>query len=206
MTEKRPYTYEDVWNLYMDHGTVDAVAEALGVPRHEVSPIIDEMPLRQFYRHKGSAPTVYTDKQLKAVLREAAKVCGEPLTLPAYHKAAPKHGWPAALTITSRLGTWEEACKKAKVKVNKSTGPRKGSITVEKCLVALRVCRADLISSGEIPEGIEPSYERYVKWARANKQPSGPTVRAKVAEYLRELGEEPKGAWRKAIKMAYGED
>lgn len=181
-----------VWDLYRKHGTVEAVADELGLPRHEVSPIIDEMPLRQVFRHKGSAPTMYSDDELLDVLREAGKICGEPLTLPAYHKEAPKHNWPAALTHTLRFGTWEAACKKAGVKVNKSTGPRKGSVSVEDCLIALRVCRADLIDAGEIPEGGEPSYERYVKWARANKRPSGPTVRVKV------------GPWRKALEMAYG--
>lgn len=224
------YTHEDVFNLYREHGTVEAVADALGVPRHEVSPIIDEMPLRQVYRHKGSAPTVYTDEELLNILREAAKVCGEPLTLPAYHREAPKHGWPAALTITQRFGTWEKACKLAGVKVNKSTGPRKGSITVDQCLIALRLCRADfareavahnkavrklrkrdtsgltpeerkILAIGEVAEDIEPSYERYVKWARANTHkprrhtdpPSGPTVRSKV------------GPWRMALQLAYGD-
>lgn len=183
---------ERIRDLYKEHGTVKAVADILGLPRHEISPIIDEMPLRQVYRHKGSAPSVYTADDLIEVLQKAAKVCGEPLTLPAYHKAAPTHGWPSALTITQRFETWEKACWEAGVKVNKSTGPRKGSYTIEDCLVALRVCRADLEALKEIPEGGEPSYERYVKWARANQQPSGPTVRAKV------------GPWRTALELAYG--
>lgn len=186
-------TKERIWDLYRKHGTVEAVADALDLPRHEVSPIIDAMPLRQVYRHKGSAPIIYDEEDLKQVLREAAKVCGEPLTLPAYHKAAPKYGWPSALTITQRFKTWEEACKAAGVKVNRSTGPRKGSISIEDCLVALRICRADLIKLNEIPEGGEPSYERYVKWARANSQPSGPTVRSKI------------GPWKAALELAYGE-
>lgn len=184
---------ENIWTLYKEHGTVEAVADALGVPRHEVSPVIDEMPLRQVYRRKGSAPQIYDRKQLTAVLKKAAKICGEPLTLPAYHKVAPEEGWPAALTITQVFGTWEEACKEAGVKVNPSTGPRAGSYTVEDCLVALRVCKADLIASGEITEDGAPSYERYMKWANANQQPSGSTVRVKV------------GPWRTALSMAYSE-
>jgi hypothetical protein len=216
-------TDQEIWELYEKYGTVEAVADKLGVPRHEVSPIIDEMPLRQVYRRKGSAPIVYTDKQLLTVLKKAAKICGEPLTLPAYHKVAPRHEWPAALTITQRFGTWEKACNKAKVKVNHATGPRKGAISVEKCLVALRLCRADftreaieynervrelraqpeeeltpeerdMVKLGEVAEDVEPSYERYVKWARANKQPSGPTVRSKV------------GPWRTALQLAYSEE
>lgn len=225
-------TNQKIWELYEKHGTVEKVADILGVPRHEVSPIIDEMPLRQVFRRKGSASVLYTDDQLLDILRKAAKVCGEPLTLPNYHAKAPSEGWPAALTVTSRFGTWEEACKLAGVKVNKATGPRKGSITVEKCLVALRLCRADftqeaathnarveilktmdpdkldaeersILTLGEVAEDVEPSYERYVKWARANKQPSGPTVRAKVTEYLREIGEKPEGAWGAALQLAY---
>lgn len=241
-------TTEEIWELYEEYGTVKAVADKLGVPLHEVSPIIDEMPLRQVYRRKGSAPTVYTDKQLLAILKKAAKVCGEPLTLPSYHREAPKHGWPAALTITQRFGTWEEACKLGGVKVNKATGPRKGAMTLDDCLKALRLCRADftreaveyneryrelederralemvkaitdetmeeefteeerrILATGELAEDVEPSYERYVKWARANKQPSGPSVRNKVSEHLHERGKASTGAWRKALEMAYSE-
>lgn len=227
------YTHEEVHELYRKYGTVDAVAEKLGVPAHEVGPVIDEMPLRQVYRHKGSAPTVYTDDELKALLKEAAEVCGEPLTLPAYHREAPKQGWPAALTITQRLGgkkqTWYAACQKAGVKANKPKGRRNGSITEEQCLVALRLCRADftaeavthnnivrelrarkslspeekkILTIGEVAEDIEPSYERYVNWARRNGHkprrrtdpPSGPTIRSII------------GPWSKALNLAYSDD
>lgn len=180
-----------VWDLYREYGTVDAVAEALDVPRSEISPIVDEMPLRQLYRRRGSPAPVYDRETLGRALKEAAKVCGEPLTLPAYHKVAPEYGWPAALTITKEFGTWEAACKYAQVKANPSTGTRKGSYTVDDCLAALRTCRADLIQKGEIGDEGVPSYERYCKWARANQQPSGPTVRNKV------------GAWREAIRLAF---
>lgn len=198
-------TPDEIRDLYRKHGTVEKVADELGVSRHDVSPVIDEMPLRQVYRHRGSAPTMYTDDELMQALRDAAKICGEPLTLPAYHKAAPAHKWPAAFTITQRLGSWAKACKKAGVKAHASTGPRKGTITLDDCLKALRICRADLIDMGEITEGGEPSYERYVKWARQAEQPSGPTVRAKVADHLRDQRRSTKGAWRKALEMAYGE-
>lgn len=185
---------EHVWALYREHGTVEAVASALDKPRSEISLIIDQMPLRQIYRRKGIPPRAYTKAELKGVLKEAAQICGEPLTLPAYHKEAPKNGWPAALTITQAFGTWEVACHEAGVAVNASTGPRRGSISVEDCLIALRTCRADLIDTGEIPPAGAPSYERYVKWAKANHKPSGPTVRVKI------------GPWRTALRMAYGEE
>lgn len=180
-----------VEKLYREHGTIDAVAEALEVPRSDVSAIINEMPLRQLYRRRGSPTPVYDRDTLSMALKEAAEVCGEPLTLPAYHKVAPDYGWPAALTVTKEFGTWQAACEYAGVKANPATGPRKGSYTAQDCLVALRVCRTDLIQKGEIPEDGAPSYERYCKWARANQQPSGPTVRNKV------------GAWREAIKLAF---
>lgn len=185
---------EEVWALYRDHGTVEAVAEALGVARADVAPIIDKMPRRQVYRRKGIPTSVYTADELVEVLKAAAKVCGEPLTLPAYHKHAPSHGWPSALTITQMFGTWETACTEAGVKANKSTGTRKGSYTVEDCLSSLRLCRADLIDSGEIKTHGAPSYDRYNKWAQANHKPSGPTVRAKI------------GKWSEALSMAYAED
>lgn len=187
-----PNNHTAVWNLYRKHGTIEAVADELGVSREEISPIVNQMPLRQLYRRRGAPPPSYNRKDLAVVLREAANVCGEPLTLPAYHKVAPKHGWPAALTITKEFDTWEAACKYANVKANPSTGTRKGSYTVEDCLVALRICRSDLIEREELTEDGAPSYERYSKWARENHQPSGPTVRNKV------------GAWREAIRQAYG--
>lgn len=184
---------DKIEELYREHGTVEAVADLLGVPRGVVSEVVDEMPLRQIYRRKGSPPTSYDRLSLIEILKKAAVVCGEPLTLPAYHKVAPKYKWPAALTITRAFGTWEAACNAAGVKVNPATGPRKGSYSVQDCLVALRVCRAALIEAREISESGAPSYERYVKWARANQQPSGPTVRAKV------------GPWRDALSLAYAE-
>ena len=184
---------ERVESLYKKYGTVDAVVDELGLHRAEVSRIVDKMPFRQIYMRKGSPPKAYTRKELLDVLKEAAKICGEPLTLPNYHKEAPSRGWPAALTITRTFGTWENGCKEAGVKANPSTGPREGSYTEEDCLLALRICRADLIELGEIPENGAPSYERYVDWARANQQPSGPTVRAKI------------GPWREALALAYVE-
>lgn len=182
-----------VEELYKKYGTVEAVSDELDISKAEVSRIVDQMPFRQIYRRKGSPPKQYEREELLEVLKEAGKICGEPLTLPAYHKEAPKRKWPAALTITHAFGTWETACKEAGVKVNPATGPRKGSYTEEDCLVALRVCRAELIASGELPENGAPSYERYVEWARANQQPSGPTVRAKI------------GPWRDALSLAYVE-
>lgn len=187
-------TREKVWALYREHGTVEKVAEAMGMPRSQVAPIIDQMPLRQVFRRKGTPASVYSRDELLGVLRAAGKVCGEPLTLPAYHAAAPTHEWPSALTITQVFGTWEEGCKEAGVAANKSTGPRKGSYTVEDCLVALRACRADLVDTGEIAPDGAPSYDRYCKWAKPNKQPSGPTVRVKV------------GKWQEALSIAYGEE
>lgn len=184
---------DEIFRLYRLMGTIDGVADELGVDRKEVGPIINEMPLRQVYRRKGSPPQIYNRDFLIEVLQKAAKACGEPLTLPAYHKVAPDFGWPAALTITKEFGTWESACKAAGVKVNPSTGPRKGSITIEDCLIALRVCKSDLIEQGEIPEDGAPSYERYCKWAKENRHPSGPTIRVKV------------GPWREALQMAYDE-
>jgi hypothetical protein len=184
---------EEVWALYRDHGTVEAVAEAMKLPRSEVAPIIDKMPRRQVYRRKGTPASVYTRDELLSVLRAAAKVCGEPLTLPAYHKHAPSHGWPSALTVTQMFGTWEAACTQAGVQANKSTGVRKGSYTVEDCLSSLRLCRADLIQTGEIKTHGAPSYDRYNRWARDNHKPSGPTVRSKI------------GKWSDALSMAYAE-
>jgi hypothetical protein len=186
-----PTDKNHIWELYRKYGTVDAVAIELGMAREEIGPVIDEMPLRQLYRRRGSPPPAYDRESLAKALKDAAKVCGEPLTLPAYRQEAAKHGWPAAHTITKEFDTWEAACDYAKVKANPSIGPRKGSYTVEDCLVALRICRSDLIDREELDADGAPSYERYCKWARETGQPSGPTVRNKI------------GAWREAIRLAY---
>lgn len=174
---------DEIWDLYRKYGTVERVVQETGIPRQFVGAVVDELPLRQIYRRTGNAAT-YDQEFLIECLREAAKLCGEPLTIPAYREVAPQHEWPADLTITKAFGNWEAACKAAGVASNASQGPRRGSYTEEDCLIALRVCRADV---GEIP-----SYEQYSKWATANRRPSGATVRVKV------------GPWREALKKAYG--
>ncbi len=174
---------EQIWDLYRKHGTVERVAAEIGIPRPFVGSVIDQMPLRQIYRRTGQS-TTYDQDFLKKCLREAAKVCGEPLTIPAYRQEAPKQEWPADLTITKAFGNWENACKAAGVKSNASQGPRRGAYTEEDCLIALRICKAEM---GEIP-----SYEKYCDWAKINRRPSGATVRVKV------------GPWREALRKAYG--
>lgn len=182
MPEVHETSNDAVWTLYREHGTVEAVAEATGLPRHEISKIIDKMPLRQIYRRKGS-PTTYDEEFRRQCLREAAEICGEPLTIPAYRLEAPKRGWPSDHTHVHAHGTFEAACTAAGVKANPSEGPRKGAYTVEDCLTSLRFYFAEI--------GKEPSYERYCDWARANGQISGSTIRVKV------------GSWRKALQQAY---
>lgn len=182
---------DKIWALYQRFGTVEDVAYRTGIPRTYISRIVGEMPLRQIYRRKGESHS-YERSQIIEALREAAKVCGEPLTIPAYRSEASKRGWPADLTVIRAFdvngdsGTWEKACEAAGVKANPSEGPRKGSITAQECIGALRESREAL--------GHVPSYEQYVKWARENKKPSGPTVRVKV------------GPWRKALKQAFEDE
>lgn len=174
---------EEIWELYREHGTVEAVVEKTEIPRLYVARVIADMPLRQVYRRKGENKS-YERSQIVESLRAAAKVCGEPLTIPAYRKEAPKQGWPADLTVIRAFGTWEDACKASRVKANPSEGPRKGSYTADDCISAVRICAAELDHV--------PNYEQYVQWARANRQPSGATVRVKV------------GPWREALKLAFG--
>lgn len=174
---------DKIWECYRDRGTIEAVADELGLPRPQVAQVVNEMPLRQIYRRKGET-RAYDRDRIISVLRQAAKVCGEPLTIPNYRSQAPAHKWPTDLTVIRAFGTWEKACEAAGVKANPSQGPRKGAYTAEDCIIAVRLCSADI--------GSVPSYERYVKWARANRQPSGATVRVKV------------GPWREALKQAFG--
>jgi hypothetical protein len=173
---------EEIWDLYRKHGNVERVAVETELPHNVVAKVIRGMPARQAYRRKGETQSYDREKILSA-LREAAKICGEPLTIPAYRKEAPTRKWPADLTVIRAFGTWEKACKEAGVKANPSEGPRRGSYTAEDCIKAVRLCAADI---EEIP-----SYDKYVKWARANRRPSGGTVRVKV------------GSWREVLKQAF---
>lgn len=109
----------------------------------------------------------------------------DPLTIPAYRKVAPKHGFPADLTVIRAFGSWQRACEVAGVKANPAEGPRRNAITADQCIQALRLCSADI--------GRIPSYELYSEWAREHKMPSGPTVRVKV------------GPWSEALLLAFGE-
>lgn len=173
---------QEIWNLYREHGTVEAVVDRIGIPRQAVSAVIDGMPLRQVYRRKGILPA-YKKEILKKALKAAAEVCGEPLTIPAYRLEAPSHGWPADLTITKAFGSWGEACAAAGVTFNTPKGAQRGSYGRGDCVKALRLCKAEL--------GDVPSYERYSVWARENRQPSGSTVRVKI------------GPWREALQAAF---
>lgn len=176
---------DEIHDLYKELGTVEAVAHRIELPRQAVAPVLAGMELRQLYRRRGASPA-YKKEFIKASLRKAAKRTGEPLTIPAYRKIAPEMGLPADLTIIKAFGSWQVACEAAGVKVNPAEGPRRGSITSEQCIEAIRECAKDL--------GRVPSYEKYSKWARAHKKPSGPTVRVKI------------GPWSKALLQAFGEE
>jgi hypothetical protein len=185
---------KQIWTLYEKHGTVEAVAKRIKFPRADIAKVIEAMPLRQIYRRKGETAWELPNAEILAALREAAKVCGEPLTIPAYREQAPKHGWPADLTVVRPYGTWQAACEAAGVKANESEGPRRGAITLEDCIEALRDCASEL--------GATPSYETYSKWAKKNHRPSGPTVRVKVRQH--QNGSAPRGAWSEALTLAFG--
>lgn len=175
--------HEEIWDLYKRHGTIEKVVAETGIQRDVVSHILNEMPLRQIYRRKGEGSEYEKDDLLNA-LREAADICGEPLTIPAYRQFAPKKKWPADLTVKRAFGSWADACKAAGVKANPAEGPRKNAYTEADCLNSLRICAAE-------HDGRIPSYGEYTKWAREHKQPSGPTVRVKV------------GPWREALRKAF---
>jgi hypothetical protein len=181
---------QEIFECYKRHGTVEKTAECVGIPKQYISPILSEMGLRQLYRKKGTSPS-YPPDFIVECLQTAAELqrvksgdIEEPLTIPTYRKMAPAFGFPADLTVIRAFGTWEAACAAAGVKANPSEGPRRGAITPELCIEALRLCRADLDRI--------PSYEIYCKWARDTGMPSGPTVRVKV------------GPWRQALSQAFG--
>lgn len=181
---------DEIFECYRRFGTVEATAECVGIPKQYISPILHEMGLRQLYRKKGHSPS-YSQEFIIECLKKAAQLQAvrtvgdeEPLTIPSYRMMAPTYGFPADLTVIRAFGTWEAACNAAGVRANPSEGPRRGAITAETCIEALRLCAGDLDRI--------PSYELYCQWARKYRMPSGPTVRVKI------------GPWREALLQAFG--
>lgn len=177
----------EIWELYRKHGNIEDVAEAMEMPAALISPVVDRMPMREVYTNRGSGPR-YTKEEVYAVLREVAKIKGEPLTNPAYQEAVEEHNrlgngkWPTRPTIVAVCGGFAQACKAAGVKHNPARGVRRDSFTIEDCHVAIRQCLAAL---GRIPR-----YEDYEKWARKRKSaPSGATVRIKAGSWRVAVGE-----------------
>jgi hypothetical protein len=177
----------NIWAIYRRLGTIDATAEEVKHSRAIVAAVVEEMPLRQVYRRLG-ATVSYERSEIIDALREAAKVCGEPLTIPAYRKQAPVAKWPTDVTVVKAFGSWADACEAAGVKANRrvTNGQRRsGAFSEQDCVDALRAYT-------EAHEGDTPSYERYTKWARGTDHPSGPSVRAIC------------GSWREALRKAFG--
>lgn len=163
-----------VIDLYKEHGTIEAVVSATGLPRSEVTAIVDEIPNREHYRRRGTRPFASPEK-LITDLRLAASYEGEPLTVPKYRRAAAELGLASLSTILKtfpdEVSPWARALREAGVKGNPPRGPRKTNITFEQCVDAVAQCWHEI--------GERPSYDAYLEWSEPLKGrvPSGSTIR-----------------------------
>ena len=130
----------------------------------------------------------YSDDQLVAGVRAAARAQGEPLTVQAYdaHRASAPELASGQLVVR-RFGTWRQACERADVATNstRSTSRRWTSDELVSWVAAY------LASPGS-----PGSLNGYTAWAReTDEAPSGPTLRnafprwAEVKELASRRGE-----------------
>lgn len=158
--------------LYKQHGTIDAVIDETSLPRNLIAPIVDTIPNREAYRHRGAYQT-RADEDLIADLRIAAEHGGEPLSSMVYQALAPQHGLASYDTVVRAFKTWPLALEAAGIQGNEPRGRRPNTITPEQCVEAVTQCLRD-------HDGQRVSYLTYRAWARGKAVPSGPTVRKRV--------------------------
>lgn len=171
--------YRDrVVQLYKSHGTIDAVAEQIPLPRQMISQMVSEIPNRESYRRRGNR-SLRAPEEIVPDLQRAAKAKGEPLTTTAYAQAARELGLAAYMTVIRSFRAvdakhpWAAALKAAGVQGNEPRGRYKTSYTPEECVSAVSEC---LLAHGS--ERV--SYDVYCEWAPGRELPSGPTVRSLV--------------------------
>lgn len=173
---------QEIIDLYKEHGTIEAVYEQVNLPRPLISAIVGTIPNRESFRRRGTYVT-RTPESLLEDLQRAAKLKGEPLTIPAYRDAARELGLASLDTHVAMFGSWPDALSEAGIEGNEPRGARDDSISLEECVSAVALCWRSL--------GHRPSYEAYCRYAQDNDSPSGGSVRNKA------------DSWNNAVELAH---
>lgn len=175
LLEQAEQLREEIIACYKTHGTIDAVLDEIALPRRIVAAIVDEIPNREAYRHRGASNS-RPREDLIADLRRAKELAGEPLTIPGYRAAAKELGLASYDTQIRCFEAeddehpWAHALKVAGIRGNPPQGKRP-RITPEQCIDAVVQC---INEHG----GQRVSYDAYREWATFTPgAPSGPTVR-----------------------------
>lgn len=158
---------EEIEQAYRQHGNVEDTADDIDLPMTYIAEVVRAMPDRELHRRRNT-PQQRTDAELIRDLQRAARVEGEPLTIPAYRRAATALRLASYDTHAKRWGDWQSACKAAGVKCNPGTGRRADSYSRED---AVAWVRRYIVDTGET------TYTGYAGWARGGDAPSGETVR-----------------------------
>lgn len=112
----------------------------------------------------------FSDDQIVAALREAARICGEPLSHGRYDAVAREVAGPSSARIIQRFGTWRTACSTAGVATTATS--RRYTPRWDRTTVAAAV--AQYLASPDRTG----TYTDYQAWAREGEgRPSGATVR-----------------------------
>ena len=112
----------------------------------------------------------FSDEQILAALREAARICGEPLSHGTYDGVARQVAGPSSARIIQRFSSWREACSAAGVTTTATS--RRYTPKWDGTSVAAAV--AQYLSS----TGSTGTCADYQAWAReGDGRPSGATVR-----------------------------
>lgn len=111
----------------------------------------------------------YSDKEIFAALRKAAKLAGSPLSVGKYDSVRDEVDGPSAIRIIQRFETWSAACDAARVK----PGMAKRTYTQQ-------WSEKDVIAwvKRYIKASKNPTFADFTEWLRGQKgAPSGQTAR-----------------------------
>jgi hypothetical protein len=185
----------EVAELFREEGTVEAVADRLGLPVPTVRRLIrNHLPDARAYRRQPLRKH-FGDEELLEMLRDARPAEGRPLTARRYQEYARGRAgrkgrpWPTAQVFAQRFGSWTNALARAGIRANPpSPAARLRRFSDVDCVRAIRDLHQKL--------GRLPSAQEYGEYARAEAPwiPGLSTVRLRL------------GSWSQALRRALDQD
>jgi hypothetical protein len=179
---------ERIMDAYRELRDVDAVAQALDLPKALVATIVRDGFTAAERRKPKLTRKKYTSEELVAFLRSASKALGGVLTAQGYtkyartQKTSDGRPWPTHQTHALRFGSWREAVFAAGLTANPSS-PIAGQTLFDDghCIDALRAAARAI--------GRIPTAEDYEEFARASNGalPSQATVRHRLGTWYEVL-------------------